>query len=117
MLTLLLLGKMSGESGMSGIAQWARLRIEWVCEHLPLARASLPCGNTYHNVCDHIDLNELNQRLADFFAPAVVEESIAEESASAAPQPLRHWVLDGKSIRGSHRPSHSQEAQSVLSTL
>jgi predicted transposase YbfD/YdcC len=113
-LTLLLLGKMSGECGMSGIAQWARLRLEWVCEHLPLARASLPCGNTYHNVCDHIDLSELNQRLADFFAPAVVEESIDEESASAAPQRLRHWVLDGKCIRGSHRPSHSQEAQSVL---
>src|SRR5262245_8435281 len=51
-LTLLLLAKMSGQKGMSGIAQWARLRIEWVRTQLSLARASLPCGNTYQNVCD-----------------------------------------------------------------
>lgn len=113
-LTLMLLAKMSGQSRMSGIAQWARLRIEWVRAHLSLPRKSLPCGNTYHNVCDHIDLNELNQRLADFFAPAVVEERLADETAPAAPEPLRHWVLDGKSLRGSHRPAHRQEAQSVL---
>src|SRR5687768_278814 len=53
-LTLLLLAKVSGARELSGIAQWARLRIEWVCEQLALPRKSLPCGNTYHNVCDHI---------------------------------------------------------------
>src|SRR4051794_9425177 len=60
-LTLILLAKMSGQKGMSGIAQWARLRSEWVRTHLALARESLPCGNTYQNVCDQIDLGELNQ--------------------------------------------------------
>lgn len=112
-LTLVLLAKMSGQKGMSGIAQWARLRIEWVRSQLTLARESLPCGNTYQNVCDHIDLNELNQRLADFFAPAV-EGQVTDEPAAAVPQRLRHWVLDGKCLRGSHRPAHAQEAQSVL---
>jgi predicted transposase YbfD/YdcC len=114
-LTLALLAKMSGQKGMSGIAQWARLRIEWVCEHLSLACERLPCGNTYQYVCDHIDLDELNQRLADFFAPAVVQETATAERAEAAPAPQRHWVLDGKSLRGSHRPAHGQAAQSVLS--
>ena len=113
-LTLVLLAKMSGQKGMSGIAQWARLRIEWVRSQLSLARESLPCGNTYQNVCDHIDLGELNQRLADFFAPAVAGQ-VADEPAAAVPQRLRHWVLDGKCLRGSHRPAHGQEAQSVLS--
>lgn len=113
-LTLLLLAKMSGESGVSGIAQWARLRIEWVRLHLPLSRKSLPCGNTYHNVCDHIDLAELNQRLADFFAPAGAEETLTDARVEPAAAPLRHWVLDGKSLRGSHRPAHGQQAQSVL---
>jgi predicted transposase YbfD/YdcC len=112
-LTLLLLGKMSGARGLSGIAQWARLRIEWVSEHLSLPRKSLPCGNTYHNVCDHIDLDELNQRLADFFAPVEVEQTPVESRVAA--KPLRQWVLDGKSLRGSHRPAHGQEAQSLLS--
>jgi predicted transposase YbfD/YdcC len=117
-LTLLLLAKMSGESRLSGIAQWARLRLEWVQAHLPLPRASLPCGNTYHNVCDQIDLAELNQRLADFFAPpedAQVEVEQRPVAPKAAAQPLRQWVLDGKSLRGTHRPAHAQPAQSVLS--
>ena len=52
-LTLLLLAKMSGEDKLSGVAQWARLRIDWVQAHLPLKCARLPCGNTYHNVCNH----------------------------------------------------------------
>lgn len=115
-LTLLLLAKMSGESGLSGVAQWVRLRMEWVRAHLPLRRESLPCGNTYHNVCDHIDLAELNQRLADFFAPAELTPVEVEQmpvAPKAAAKPLRQWVLDGKSLRGSHR--HGQEAQSVLS--
>ncbi|HQY93843.1 MAG: hypothetical protein WAU00_19450 [Caldilinea sp.] len=41
-LTLLLLAKMSGESKLSGVAQWARLRIDWVQAHLLLERARLP---------------------------------------------------------------------------
>jgi hypothetical protein len=35
-LTLLLLAKMSGECGLSGVEQWVRLRINWVQAHLPL---------------------------------------------------------------------------------
>jgi hypothetical protein len=53
---------MSGEDKLSGVAQWARLRIDWVQAPLPLERARLPCGNTYHNVCNQIDLTALNQR-------------------------------------------------------
>ncbi len=143
-LTLLLLAKMSGECGLSGVAQWARLRLEWVQAHLPLARASLPCGNTYHNVCNQIDLNELNQRLADFFASSPVEQccevqtSVAEstrtetmmsesarselglvepavaEKAQTATPALRQWVLDGKTLCGSHRRVQGKPAQSTL---
>lgn len=132
-LTLLLLAKLSGENRLSGIAQWARLRKEWVREHLPLDRDSLPCGNTYHNVCDQVSVDELNQRLADFFASGLavevsptdpsteelsVEDAVVEELPAKevvpAPQVPRHWVLDGKTLRGSHRPSHGEAAQSAL---
>lgn len=120
-LTILLLAKMSGEKSMSGIAHWARLRFDWLRTHLPLERESLPCGNTYQYVCDHIDLAEMNQRLADFFAPSLVHEepspaACAVEPASprAQTQPLQHWVLDGKTLCGSHRLAHHQQAQSVL---
>jgi hypothetical protein len=37
-LTILLLAKMSGEGGMSGMVQWARLRKAWLQSHLPLGR-------------------------------------------------------------------------------
>ena len=163
-LTLLLLAKMSGESGLSGIAHWVRLRIEWVQTHLPLERKSLPCGNTYHNVCNQIDLNELNQRLADFFASPMAEKSyeaetsVAESAAAVesvpetamaettvtetdvaetavavltavkpsvkepvvvekpqtASQAPHQWALDGKTLRGSHRPAQGKQAQSTL---
>ena len=118
-LTILLLAKMSGESTMSGIAHWARLRQEWLRAHLPLKRERLPCGNTYQYVCDHIDLEEMNQRLADFFAPPLVvtEASLmqtAEKDTAPEAQPVRQWVLDGKTLRGSHRPAHGEQAQSVL---
>lgn len=122
-LTLLLLAKMSGEYGLSGIAQWARLRMEWVQANLPLERNSLPCGNTYHNVCDQIELSDLNQRLADFFASKPQEEALIEQrivepepvkqSQREAPS-LRQWVLDGKVLCGSRRPSLGKQAQSAL---
>lgn len=122
-LTLLLLAKMSGEHGLSGIAQWARLRIEWVRANLPVERKSLPCGNTYHNVCDQIELADLNQRLADFFASKPQEEALTERPI-VAPEPvnqtqreapsLRQWVLDGKVLCGSRRPSQGKQAQSAL---
>ena len=54
---------------------WARLRHDWVRSHLPLEHDSLPCGNTYHNVCDQIDLHDLNQRLADLFCLSSVREA------------------------------------------
>src|SRR4249919_654690 len=42
-----------------------------------------------------------------------MEQTPVEPKAAA--KPLRQWVLDGKSLRGSHRPAHAQQAQSVLS--
>lgn len=119
-LTILLLAKMSGESKLSAIAHWARLREGWLRAHLPLERDSLPCGNTYQNICDRIDLAEMNQRLADYFAPypvhrePVVETPTPAELPAEPKAPLRHWVLDGKTLRGSHRPAHSQEALWLL---
>jgi hypothetical protein len=110
-LTILLLTKMSGEGGMSGMVQWARLRKAWLQSHLPLGRESLPCGNTYQYVCDHIDLDEMNERLADLFRPtpraATGRDSTRGGGVGASHGPgLRHWLLDGKTLCGSQRPAH-----------
>jgi hypothetical protein len=53
-LTIIVLAKMAGEKGLSGIAHWARLRLDWLGQLLPLKRGTLACANTYQYICDHI---------------------------------------------------------------
>ena len=102
-LTIIVLAKMAGETALSGIAHWARLRLEWIQSKLPLKRAALPCANTYQYICDHIAVDELNERLGAYFsiikAEGVKPEG-AESSASAVGRGEHHLALDGKSLRG-----------------
>jgi predicted transposase YbfD/YdcC len=116
-LTLLTLAKLAGESTISGIAHWVRLHLACIGQGLPVAAGRLPCANTYSYVCEHIDLNEMNQRLRLFF-----EQLRASKSAAAlAPQPLargeRHLALDGKSLCGSDRLSPQPQAPVHLLNL
>lgn len=102
-LTIIVLAKMAGEKAMSGIAHWARLRLEWLEQKLPLKCATLPCANTYQYICDRIALEELNQKLGAYFATvkaAAVEPKCPESRASAVGRGEHHLALDGKSLRG-----------------
>jgi len=118
-LTLMLLAKMAGESTLSGIAEWVRLRKGQLSEWLPLVR--VPCANTYRYVCEHVDVGELNARLiailSDREPAAAPAESPpgANERASVTPA-LRHLACDGKELRGSYRLTMSgvQSAQGVF---
>ena len=102
-LTLIALAKMTGQTSLLGIADWARLRIEELRSALSLTRATLPCANTYRYVCDHIDPAELNETLADFFR-AVGEKARQSLEVKTAALPTgrgeQHLALDGKSLRG-----------------
>lgn len=101
-LVLLLLAKLAGEKTISGVAEWARLRETWLKEALGLK--SLPCANTYHYICAHLDMVELNAKVRDWLAQiAPGREPLAEDS------PLEQWAIDGKVLRGSHR--HTPTAQ------
>ena len=108
-LTIILLAKLAGERSLSGIAQWARLRQAWLAEALPVKAGKLPCANTYRYLCDHIDLDELNEALSDCFAarsPATPALSVPSCVVSGAPPRVRrptHLALDGKSLRGTRR--------------
>lgn len=124
-LVILLLAKMAGEKSMVGVAEWARLRGEWLRTVLPWGRSRFPCANTYTNVCDHIDGSQLSQVVGDFFQrmhQVVVEweaeptEAVVPETAAAATAvELDHLALDGKSLRGSRRTSPApREAQQVV---
>ena len=79
---------------MSGIAHWVRLRRDWLQEVLGLQR--LPCANTYHSIIAHLDVEELNRQLRDWFVAVAPDQP---------PEQLPHWTIDGKVLRGSHRQS------------
>ena len=103
-LVILLLAKLAGESTVSGMAHWARLREPWLKEVLGLKR--LPCTNTYHYVCAHLDVGELNATLRTWLSQVVPKRQPGE---------LVQWAMDGKVLRGSHRYTPSaQSGQEVL---
>lgn len=103
-LVILLLAKLAGESTLSGIAYWARLRASWLKAVLNLKR--LPCANTYAYVCAHLDVAELN---------AKVEAWLAQVAPARQGDDLVQWALDGKVLRGSHRTTPvAQSGQEVL---
>jgi predicted transposase YbfD/YdcC len=113
-LTVMLLAKLAGEHTGTGIAEWVRLRIDWLKSVLPLRGG--PCANTYRYICEQIDFAEL---LATITAAQV---SVVEPVSSATPisascphdtaPPVRHLACDGKVLRGSRRGE--QEAHQVL---
>jgi hypothetical protein len=103
MLTLIVLAKMAGEKAMSGIAHWARLRFDTLQQVLALKRTTLPCANTYQYICDHISLDELNEKLGAYFA--AVRTAATESQTMVAPalvvgRGTQQLALDGKSLRG-----------------
>ncbi len=117
-LAIIVLAKMAGETALSGIAHWARLRVEWIQSKLPLKRVTLPCANTYQYICDHIVVDELNEKLGTYFATVKAgaeEPEGTESSASEVGRGEHHLALDGKSLRGTAvRGVPSQKAVQLL---
>ncbi len=113
-MVIVLLAKLAGEESISGIAQWARLRAEWLQSALGIVR--LPCANTYAYICAHLDMCELNAQIATYFEQIPLEEDAEKASAhDEGGAELEHWALDGKVLRGSHRQAPpSQSGQEVL---
>ena len=102
-LTIIVLAKMAGERAVSGIAHWARLRCDTLQQMLPLKRRALPCANTYQYICDHIALDELNEKLGAYFAAVravSAETKTTTPSLPALGRGEQHLALDGKSLRG-----------------
>lgn len=115
-LTLLLLAKLAGEKSVSGIAEWVRLRGVWVRAQLPFKDERLPCANTYAYVCDHVDVDELNQYLGELFAPtaAAGESEPTPGATKRAAGEIVQLAVDGKSLRGTRRVSTAKAAEQVV---
>ena len=114
LLVLILLAKLAGEKSMLGVSEWVRYRKEWLKEKLSWKREEFPCANTYTNLCENIEIDELNRCTGDFFAQrhgSVLVEAEQKNKAGDASceneveRGKEHLALDGKSIRGSRRVS------------
>lgn len=103
--TLMLVAKLAGETSLSGIAEWVRLRAALWQACLPLRRLTLPCANTYRYVCEHLDVAQLNALLATALCDQPPEAAGQEPDAhgAEAPPEVRHLALDGKRLRGTRR--------------
>lgn len=64
-LTLIVLAKLCGEDKLSGIAEWAKHRLEWLCEVLKLERKTMPHRSSYERIMEKaISWEELEQLVA-----------------------------------------------------
>jgi predicted transposase YbfD/YdcC len=88
-LTLLVLAKICGEDKPSGIAEWAKHRLEWLCEGLKLERKSMPHRSSYERIMEQ-----------------VVSWEELEQLVSRVLSGKRYWgkqvvvAMDGKVLRG-----------------
>ncbi len=53
-MTLLVLAKLCGEDRPSGIAEWAKERVEWLCAELKLQRMAMPHRSSYTRILEKV---------------------------------------------------------------
>ena len=102
-LTLVFLGKLAGETTISGIVDWVNLRGNWLREQLNWPKR-FPTNATYTKILAGCDGNEIATVIAQVIIKAqAVERCGQEPSRLQSPQraePLTHVALDGKTLRG-----------------
>ncbi len=96
-LTMCVLGKLSGQNTPAGIADWVRYRGEWLCDSLRLKRRivkktgqiKMPCAGSYSRILSKgLEVEDLEKVTQAFFA---------SQSANSA---AIEMCIDGKRIRG-----------------
>jgi len=119
-LSLLILGKLAGMTTLTAIAEWVRLRADWLRQALPGTRGQFPCVATYSNVLRAVDPQQVSRLLANWLTRLEAERRCGEEpsrllSQSESGEQHLHVALDGKTLRGTL--SHSapdQRSQHVV---
>jgi predicted transposase YbfD/YdcC len=110
--TLVLLGKLAGETTIHGALEWVNLRAHLLRKQLDWPRR-FPSNATVTRALAKCDAEQLVQVVAAFLLKAQAEEKESKESATT---PLKQVAMDGKTLRGtlSHHKEH-QPAVHVVS--
>jgi predicted transposase YbfD/YdcC len=103
-LLYLVLAKMAGETTLQAIAEWIRLRADWLQEVFPGVRATFPCAATYSNVLRAVDPEQVNHVLMELLTRVRAQDREAGEQ--------QHVALDGKTLRGTQK--HLKEDQQKM---
>ena len=104
-LTLIVLGKVTGMTTLTAIAQWVRWREDWLRQVLPGARKQFPCVATYSNVLRAVDADQVTQVLASLLTRLEAVRLCGTEPSRLLAQSAAHEqhiqvALDGKTLRG-----------------
>lgn len=119
LLTLLLLGKLAGETSISGIVDWIKERQGWLKQHLDWPKR-FPVNSTYSQALARCDAQQIVQVIAQVILKArAVEQCETEPSRLLAyggqKEHLIHTAMDGKVVRGTL--SHASETQPSVHLL
>src|SRR6266436_5352581 len=118
LLTLLLLGKLAGETTVSGIVDWVKERQAWLRSQLDWPKR-FPTNSTYSEALARCDAQQIVTVVASVLLKArAVEQCGTEPSRLLAPnqeERLTHVAMDGKTLRGTL--GHESEGQPPVHLL
>jgi hypothetical protein len=108
MLTLIVLGKLAGMTSLAAVAEWVRLRAEWLNQVLPKKHKNFPCAATYSNVLQAMQAEEVNQVMSQWLTRIRAIERCADEPSRLVGQVEKeehvHLALDGRDPTRHARP-------------
>jgi len=114
LLTLLMLGKLAGETSVNGIVDWIKERQAWLRCHLDWPKR-FPTNSTYSEALARCDAQQIVTAIASVLLKArAVEQCGSEPSRLQAhkhkqEEVLTHVAMDGKTLRGTL--GHESEGQ------
>src|SRR5947209_12518367 len=118
LLTLLMLGKLAGETTVSGIVDWIKERQGWLRGQLNWPKR-FPTNSTYSEALARCDAQEIVTVIANVLLKArAVEQCGSEPSrlqANKQEESLSHVAMDGKTLRGTL--GHESEARPSVHLL
>jgi hypothetical protein len=119
-LSLVVLGKLAGMTSLAGIAEWVRLRSDWLKQVLPCTRASLPCASTDGKVLRRVEAEEVTRLMAEWLTRLSATRRCGAEASRLLTQEEEreqhaHLALDGKTLRGTlGHPAPDQQSVHVV---
>jgi predicted transposase YbfD/YdcC len=109
-LTLIFLAKLAGETTISGVVDWVKLRGNWIREQLNWPKR-FPTNATYTNILAGCDGNEIAMVIAQVIIKAQAVERCGTQPSclqtEERAEPLTHVAMDGKTLRGTCK--HEQQ--------